>query len=772
MTEGLLASGDRASDRESYLQGGPAWTERTSLLCGLDDDEQRVAQDAMLGAPELDVADGDVDVEVALMAKRLDERRASLGTDAGVTDLVSWQGHQVTASAVRFDQLYIDLGAGGFDQRDLWQLADAWHRAMADIDELRGARASIAGMGATVASIAAATVVMAALGPAAGVALTTVLAGVAGGLAAAAVGEVVRGSTTTSEDRAHDFASGAVEGALCGLGAGLGAKAMKATEATLGASASRVAGPAVEGLVDGMLGGAGGEVFATLTDEATWDLEVSGVLAAVLAAAARGALLGGLTGGAMSGALGAIAARHGDEAASAVGEWLADAGVAAERLELDEAGADALVRAKLLADEGRPSEAAEVVGGIDLAPSVKERLWTLLGLDAALGPELATAGGPGGMAIPESGPRGPIEPRDRALLDALYGRDAQVTRRDLTDDVASLGSGRDVPDHAPTRLDDDDLSAEAGFEGATVLPDRHGTGAVSRTRAEPKIVKAGASSADVLEELERRTSFPGYGELLEEVGVERADLEAAIDDYLQANPGGVDLDKLRHHLKVTFREEVYDALDAAEHAEMLELLDGVPNADKGNLGAYWYVEHHASQDLSGVRVEVGIDPTATYGASGPVPDLAPGRLDILGTSSSVPVDEELLARLKAEGYSQDFLDDLAEKAKDGAEFHYGAIREVKSGGIGAEDLERAKNYMRLVIRKPPAVIDGVQASKLELVLMDPTRARKSMEDPKVVAGLEKLFDKGKGRFTVQVFDASGTPHTARSMDEIRGVLGR
>ncbi len=407
--EWLAASG---GDRAARRRGFALWTEKQAnkdlaldaedqKLVDAYEEHQRLTKDkswserervdeVWFGQPQLYTsAEGAVDPTTEadyMFARVAGRRKLKTSWRTVVDDIRQWRGTYLGPAVTEFLLTYGDLRTGGIDQADLAVLADLYHRAMRETDELKR-EADLAGIVASIVGcVVAICVVMILSAGTLGPVAIGAIAALAGGTAAATAGALIRQESTGLEVL-RDFGTGAVEGAMAVAGSAIAARAVRAlsagsaaveagaaaggaVKAATGAStAARIAGA----VVDGAVSGAAGEVFRTATDEATWDRSTSEALSRVLAAIGRGAVMGGAGGFAIAGGISALAGlarvtrRFGQAVATGVADLLEGSKVPLQRLDdLSEPAVEALVEAQRLAARG------DIDGALDAVKKVQQ----------------------------------------------------------------------------------------------------------------------------------------------------------------------------------------------------------------------------------------------------------------------------------------------------------------------------------------------------------------------------------------------------------------
>lgn len=368
-----------------------AYRDYANFIEGEDNEDQQPLWNVLLGAPRVVGGQQDLDpnMEADFMFYRLQQFAGLRG--AAVAPW-GWALHDLDEATVGFTALYERVRPGGVSPSDLAELVLRYHAAIRATEAYRDANESLASdVASIVACVVGVAVVTVLSGGTLGPVAIAAVAGLAGGSAAAITGAALR-HESSGEDVATDFALGAVEGALAITGEALAARAVRglglaaegaAEVATMSAGATaRAAGTrairstaargaevAVRGAIDGAVGGAGGELFRSALDEATWDRGVSEAIArifqATLRGAAMGATFGGATGGVIFGAgeaFNRVASRHGTRAAlDILGAFDGtELGVGYVR-GLDEATQDALFRARAAHSIGRDDIARDLL---------------------------------------------------------------------------------------------------------------------------------------------------------------------------------------------------------------------------------------------------------------------------------------------------------------------------------------------------------------------------------------------------------------------------
>ena len=368
-----------------------AYTHHRRLVEGADPSwsKREAIDNVFFGQPQLQTtAEGAVDpnVEADFMFHRVAARKRLSGDWRTLPEqLRSWDGSYIGTDVTEFLLTFAQLRPSGIDRADLAILAEQYHRAMREADELKR-EADMASVAASIVGCVVAVAVVTVLsGGTMGPVAIGAVAALAGGVAAATTGAMLR-TESSDWELFRDFGTGAVEGAMAVAGAGIAARVVRMGQVGATVNAAAAGGQAVQAatqtgaaaqiataVIDGAISGAAGEIFKTATDEATWDRSVSEAFSKVLAAFARGAKSGAIWGGAFGAAfagLGAIARRFGDDAGARIADLVSAADVAPERLNgLSEASQDALVAAERLAAQGdidgalvRVREIAELAG--------------------------------------------------------------------------------------------------------------------------------------------------------------------------------------------------------------------------------------------------------------------------------------------------------------------------------------------------------------------------------------------------------------------------
>ncbi len=357
---------------------------RQAELEKLDPHERLELEDIYLGQPDLSRADmtpEEAALEASFMRIRVKEQIAAARRGIDLSGAVGWTKEQLLELESAFSRDWDRLSVGGWTRSKAAELAVSYYRVLDAVDAHRGGRDAVATLASTVAAVAAATVVVAATGGAAAPAVVTALAATAGGATSVATADALR-DYTPPEQGLEDFGRGAVEGALTVVGGSLSARAVKAVVGAGGRAAikgaarsavstavGRVAMGSLESAIDGAIGGAGGELFSTALDEATWDRGVGGVIAAFLAAAARGAFTGALAGGLTGPVAHGVGA--GVKRIGRIGRRLAArAGLVPEKLADDVAGA--LDHIAYLAEAGEFDSAMRKLDQIALEPAQRK----------------------------------------------------------------------------------------------------------------------------------------------------------------------------------------------------------------------------------------------------------------------------------------------------------------------------------------------------------------------------------------------------------------
>ncbi len=300
------------TDKDSKGTKNPSMADTRDSM--KDDADRESANQIMFGQPQLvDSPDSIVDpnVEAEFMFGRLREA-AGVRSGPEMMDHFTDAGPAMDAAVAEFVMLYRRLQPGGFEKKDLPLLAERYHRALRSLDAYRVANESFAATAAEVVGAVVATVaIMAMSGGTLGPVAMGAVAGLSAGAAQAATGAALR-LQNTAGSVLRDFGTGAVQGAVGALASPLAARVVRG--ASVGVSAGRAAAMAGEaaltkatgGLgshvamaaIEGAFGNGAAELFATATDEATWDRGIAEALATMLSAVARGALIGAAAGGA------------------------------------------------------------------------------------------------------------------------------------------------------------------------------------------------------------------------------------------------------------------------------------------------------------------------------------------------------------------------------------------------------------------------------------------------------------------------------------------
>jgi hypothetical protein len=360
-----------------------------------DNDQQRQSLDEVaFGQPQLiDTPEAALDpnIEAEYMRARL---RAAVGIKPGQR-LTDWshkgESGPLIEALTEFELLYEQQRPGGFSKDALPALADSYYRGLdayhkwkADFDRNRSQAAILASV---VAMVVAAVVITVASGGTLGLPAITALAALGGGAGHAVTGALLRYESSAG-DIARDFGTGAVEGALAVAGEALAAKiiaraartmtagraAVEAGAAAAGKATHGVGGSIVKSALEGAIGGAGGELFQTAIDEATWDRGITHAFAKMLAAIGRGALIGATLGGTLAGSFAgaAVLRRVYKQAGGAKGiagrltQWLQAGRVGPEMLEkLSDEALEQLVHATKLIEQGNLKEAERVISRIE-----------------------------------------------------------------------------------------------------------------------------------------------------------------------------------------------------------------------------------------------------------------------------------------------------------------------------------------------------------------------------------------------------------------------
>lgn len=474
-------SGDSATLRASYVEGGDEWGAARGRLGDMDDAEAFAEEDALLGAANPLAADPEQ--EVRFLRKRLGAR---LGVEGDVNLLTmqsfSWEG--VVEEVTEFYRLDAELGADKYDNADLSALILQYGEATRALDALAGAKDQLASIASNVAAAVAAGVVIAATGGAAAPEVVVALAALSGGAAASAAGRMAEGSTRSIDEMGKDALVGSVNGALAALGAPLASKLVKgaSTFGILAGDAAESGGGGlfaglIETSIDGAFGGAGGSMLDTAVDRATWDRSISEVIARFVIAAASGALFGaagGALGGAIghgAGALATVAKERGPAVVAGLTKWCEDAGVPVGSLfgAVSEEDADALVTVWRLYLDGRTEDADAIVKGLGLDEATKARLGTAWrdGQGLADHPNAVLASPGDALAIASAW----VKPQGGEFLVFAHGAGGNVVvyvkgapTVVSPEELAGMLKGLGWNDGQPIRL----VSCGTGRDGATV----------------------------------------------------------------------------------------------------------------------------------------------------------------------------------------------------------------------------------------------------------------------------------------------------------------
>ena len=373
-----------------------AYEKRTSALAGVEAVPRLRAEQAFLGEPEImrdDITPEEAALEAEFMRVRLEKQLKAAAGGIDVTGIFGWSPETVSEEAAEFRRVWELHGEGlPWTQPDLVRLAAAYYDALEAIDRNRTARDEAAAFVGNLAATVAGVVAVIATGGAATPAVLQLLAATAfGGTAQMLVAEQLR-DYTAPEQQAKDFGTGAVTGFLTAAGnlmarpavafldkrmAGYVAK--NAVNKVLGTAAKL----AVEGAIDGAVGGAGQAIFETALDRATWEHGVMAAFARFLKAAGEGALIGGVMGGVAAPAFAGAFAGAGYLVRTIGGGRAVSKEVAA-----------ALRRIELMADEGHFELALRHLDALELGAAQREKMAAGL-LERSL---KSTAGG---IAIPE-----------------------------------------------------------------------------------------------------------------------------------------------------------------------------------------------------------------------------------------------------------------------------------------------------------------------------------------------------------------------------------
>lgn len=329
------------------LTGDLSWAERNSL------------DDVYFGQPQVvTTAEAAVDptAEADYMFQRVAGRRHLRSTWRTVADDVRrWRGEYLGHDVTEFLLTYGTLRAGSIGPADLVILADLYHRAMRESDEILHQYDTAASVASIVGCVVGVTVATVLSGGTLGPVAVGAVAILAGGAAAATAGALLR-PESTGWDVLRDFGTGAIEGAMAVAGAGIAARVVRAmglagTAGTLevgtasaaaveASTGARAAAHIASAVIDGAVSNAAGEVFRTATDEATWDRSTSEALTRVLAAIARGAAQGAAGGVVFAGGLTVIGAgisriaqRFGNRTAAATVDLASASGLGLARFE-------------------------------------------------------------------------------------------------------------------------------------------------------------------------------------------------------------------------------------------------------------------------------------------------------------------------------------------------------------------------------------------------------------------------------------------------------
>lgn len=371
--------------------------ERTNIAREGDEERRTRLTDAMLGAPQvLGNPSLDPNVEAEYLHFRVHDRA---GVREGVTAPWGWEGHDYDEAVTAFMLRYEQVRPGGVSTVELAELVLLYHDAMSTITAYGDANDRFAkDMASMVGCIVGVIVVSVLSGGTMTPFAVGALAAFAGGAAAAATGYAIR-AESSAEDLLLDFGAGAIEGALAVVGQQLAARVVRGfsgaastTVRAAGANAVRQTAASrsarlAESILDGMIGGAGGELFQTMRNEALWDQEISRILATLLVAVARGSSMGvagGTVGFGIGEAIGsgwqAMSRRHGRESANDILRAFEMAELDPRSIAaMDDAAQDALFRARALHRAGQNDVAARVLtdsAGLD--PQAAHRVLTSL----------------------------------------------------------------------------------------------------------------------------------------------------------------------------------------------------------------------------------------------------------------------------------------------------------------------------------------------------------------------------------------------------------